>query len=152
MKAIKYLLLVTCYAYASSMMAVDYTLYQTSSATFKSTAAFGYYGISNSRTIYNSTPSVSYKEKNSLAPKILFQSTSAMSPSGSSLSLAAATGTQTTYDNSFVSPTGPKRARPEDNDDPYLDPIGDAILPLLLFATGYLLLVARKNHLTRLNK
>ena len=152
MKAIKYLLLVTCYAYASSMMAVDYTLYQTSSATFKSTAAFEYYGISNSTTIYNSTLSVSYKEKNNLVPKNCFHSTSAMSPSGSSLPLAAATGIQTTYDNSFVSPTGPKRARPEDNDDPYLDPIGDAILPLLLFATGYVLFVARKNHLTNLNK
>ena len=133
-------------------MAVDYNLHKISSAVVKTTSNIEYYGCKDNRTIVDLTLSVSYKDEKTFVSKNCFQSTSAMFLSGSSLPLAAATGTKTTYDNSIIIPTGPKRARPEDNNDPYLNPIGDAILPLLLFAMGYVVIVARKNHLTGLNK
>jgi hypothetical protein len=40
---------------------------------------------------------------------------------------------------------GPKKARPDDWDDPYDDPLGDALLPLLLLAAGYAICSWRKN-------
>lgn len=78
-------------------------------------------------------------------PEAKMHSTSAMLGSGSSLPQAAVTGTSTTYDDPSPTITGPKRARPEDNKDPYDDPIGDAVLPLLLLAVGYALYTRRKN-------
>ena len=79
-------------------------------------------------------------------PEAQMYSTSAMLGSGSSLPQAAVTGTTTTYDEPSPTITGPKRARPEDNKDPYDDPLGDAVLPLLLLAAGYMLFVARKRR------
>lgn len=145
MKAIKYLLLVYCFACASSTMAVDYKLHQTSSAKVKSTSTPVYDGTTGPNTIFYLAPSASYKVKGSVL-KNCFQSTSAMPRTGSSLPQAVVTGVTTTCDNYFVVPAGPKRVRPGDNADPYPTPIGDALLPLLLLAAGYLLYMRRKKQ------
>ena len=79
-------------------------------------------------------------------PEARMCSTSAMLGSGSTLPQAALTGTTTTYDNHSVEVTGPLRARPEDNKDPYEDPLGDALLPLMLLAVGYALIAIRKQR------
>ena len=85
-------------------------------------------------------------------PAAQMSSTSAMVGSGSSLPQAAISGTQTTYDSEegFAPSNAPKKStgegRPEDWEDPYEDPIGDAVLPLLLLAAGYVVFVARKRR------
>ena len=84
-------------------------------------------------------------------PEVQMYSTSAMLGSGSSLPQAAVTGTTTTYDEPSPAITGPKRARPEDNKDPYEDPLGDALLPFLLLAAGYGFFIARRRALKKSN-
>ena len=81
-------------------------------------------------------------------PSAQMSSTSAMVGSGSSLPQAAISGTHTTYDSdSSATPSnGPRKARPEDWEDPYEDPLGDAVLPLLLLAAGYCLFIVRKRR------
>ena len=87
-------------------------------------------------------------------PEARMYSTSAMLGSGSSLPLAAVTGTTTTYDDSAQAMSGPRRIIGDDDKDDKEDngwaepgvPLGDAVLPLLLLAAGYLLLVARKRR------
>ena len=88
-----------------------------------------------------------------------FRSTSSMVTSGSTLPQAAQSGAYTTYDYGY----NPSRAnkpglRREDldgdgfedeefgehGDDPYADPIGDALLPLLLMALAFGTYVALK--------
>ena len=73
--------------------------------------------------------------------------------SGSTLPQAAVDGPTTTYDEGTGSHKGgPRRAGggqtgggPDDREDPYGDPIGDAAIPLALLACAYLILrVARK--------
>lgn len=92
------------------------------------------------------------------APQVSFQSTSTMSGSGSAYSSNPTLGDDgtATYGGSS-SPSGPRRAKREDN--PFGDqtiegtgnpqepgtPIGDAALPLMLLACAYLIMrVARK--------
>lgn len=85
-------------------------------------------------------------------PAAQMSSTSAMVGSGSSLPQAAISGTQTTYDSKgLVTPSrAPKKSsgdgRPDDWEDPYKNPIGDAVLPLLLLAMGYAICVWRKKQ------
>lgn len=69
---------------------------------------------------------------------------SGMMSSGSMLPMAAATGISITYDAQVSA--GPRRVRPGDNEDPYEDPIGDGVLPLLLMAAGGALLVWRRRR------
>ena len=145
MKAIKYLLLVYCFACASSTMAVDYKLHQTSSAKVKSTSTPVYDGTTGPNTIFYLAPGTSYKVKGSVL-KNCFHSTSAMPRTGSSLPQAAVTGVTTTCDNYFVAPAGPKRVRPGDNFDPHPNPIGDALLPLLLLVAVYVVFDMRKRR------
>ena len=86
-------------------------------------------------------------------PEAHMYSTSAMVGCGSSLPQAAVTGTHTTYDESDNSAfSGPKRViadgdeKDKENDgwkEPGV-PLGDALLPLLILAAGYMLFVARK--------
>ena len=85
-------------------------------------------------------------------PEVCMHSTSAMQLSGSSLPQAAVTGVSTTYDQSAAM-SGPRRViadddeeeKPEGWDDPFYDPLGDALLPLLLLAAGYAICAWRKN-------
>lgn len=144
MKTMKYILLIICVACASTMLAVDYKLHQTSSATFKSTSTSGYSGagIGEGKTRFVST----YVQKGGCATAVAstpsFRSTSAMPTIGSSLSSAV---TMVVDEPETTVTPGPKRNRPGDNKDPYLDPIGDAVLPLLLLAAGYAIYLRRKN-------
>lgn len=144
MKTMKYILLIICVACASTMMAVDYKLHQTSSATFKSTSNFRYSGagIGEGKTRFVST----YVQKGGCTTAVVstpsFRSTSAMPTIGSSLSSAV---TMVVDEPETTVTPGPKRARPEDWEDPFLDPLGDAVLPLLLLAAGYAIYLRRKN-------
>lgn len=80
-------------------------------------------------------------------------STSVMVSSGSSLPQAAATGayvtgsTVGTYSPASAPGSGPRKISggntgggPEDREDPYADPLGDATLPLALCALAYALM------------
>lgn len=144
MKTMKYILLIICVVCASTMMAVDYKMHQTSSATFKSTSTSGY---SSAGTI-GGTRSVSAPAQGGGAmlsvPSVSFRSTSAMPSTGSCLS---STTTTVVVDEPETTVTpGPKRARPEDWNDPYDNPLGDAVLPLLLLAAGYVFFIVRKRR------
>lgn len=90
-------------------------------------------------------------------PQLQMQSTSIMMGSGSHLPQAAIEGVTTTYTPGASNvPSGPHRALDNDdredaegtgsNADPFPDPIGDAILPLLLLAVGYVAIVTRKKR------
>ena len=142
MKTMKYILLIICVACASTMMAVDYKLHQTSSTTFKSTSTSGYSSAGTS----GGTRSLSAPAQGGGAmvsvPAVSFRSTSAMPSTGSSLSSAV---TMVVDEPETTVTPGPKRARPEDWEDPFLDPLGDAVLPLLLLAAGYAIYLRRKN-------
>ena len=71
-------------------------------------------------------------------PEVQMQSTSVMMSSGSSLPQAAVTGVVTTDEAPARANIGqPRRKRPGDWDDPYKDPIGDAVWPLILAAAVY---------------
>ena len=74
-------------------------------------------------------------------PTLPFESTSTMPLSGTQLPNASEDG----VDIVSAPVTGPKRA-PALPPDPFLDPIGDAILPLALLAAAYVLFLARKKH------
>ena len=86
-------------------------------------------------------------------PQISMQSTSTMVGSGSSIHLAATDmqiereDVNSSNDYGF---TGPKKSRPGDNKDPGL-PLGDAVLPLLLLAAGYVFFIARRRALKKTN-
>lgn len=134
MKTMKYILLIICVVCASTMMAVDYKLHQSSS--FKSTSSTQFYSGSGVGVILAST-------KVATVPTVEFHSTSAMPSVGSTLST---TPSVTVEDAGMTITSGPKRARPEDWEDPFLDPVGDAVLPLLLLAAGYIFFIARKRR------
>lgn len=80
-----------------------------------------------------------------------FQSTSSMAYSGSTLPLAASTGV-VVLEETVSKPSGPRRVGGwGDNNagDPGAVPIGDAILPLLLLAVGYVAIVTRKKQIVK---
>lgn len=85
-------------------------------------------------------------------PCAQMRSTSAMIGYEGTIPSAAVSGTYTTYDSDNPAPpsNGPKKSRPEDWEDPYDNPIGDAVLPLLLMAAGYVVFVARKRRASSL--
>ena len=79
------------------------------------------------------------------SPVAMMKSTaSGMMSSGSMLPMAAATGISTTYDTQVSA--GPRRVRPGDNEDPFEDPVGDGVLPLLLMAAVAALAVMRRRR------
>ena len=103
-----------------------------------------------------SAASVMFAAAQSLAqqPKAEMHSTSGMMYSGSTLPSAAASGTVTTgsklgtYEtaSNAAGPSGRRKVGsgggsseggPEDREDPYADPLGDAALPLMLLALAY---------------
>ena len=74
-------------------------------------------------------------------PEVQMQSTSVMMSSGSSLPQAAVTGVVTTDEAPARANIGqPRRERPGDWTDPYKDPIGDAVWPLMVLACAYLII------------
>ena len=81
-------------------------------------------------------------------PEAQMQSTSIMAGSGSTLPQAAATGVSLSSGQNQEAPTPPKnirKGRPGDWTDPYKDPLGDVLWPLMLLAGVYLIVrVARK--------
>lgn len=134
MKTMKYILLIICVVCASTMMAVDYKLHQSSS--FKSTSSTQFYSGSGVGVTLASTTVAT-------VPTVEFYSTSAMPSVGSSLS----TTPNIAVDDAGMTVTpGPKRSRPGDWEDPFLDPVGDAVLPLLLLAAGYGVFIVRKRR------
>ena len=135
MKTMKYILLIICVACASTMMAVDYKVHQTSS--FKSTSSMQFYGGSGVGATLASTTVAS-------VPAAEFRSTSVMPSVGSSLSVASSAGVTIDEGGNTQMTSGPKRL-PQLPTDPFLDPIGDAVLPLLLLAAGYAIYLRRKN-------
>lgn len=88
-------------------------------------------------------------------PVVQMHSTSAMIGSGSTLPNAASSGFISADDNlnssSNNTPRGPRRAAeegdtpPADPPGPNENPVGDAVLPLLLLALGYALYLRKKN-------
>ena len=73
-------------------------------------------------------------------PEVQMQSTSVMMSSGSNLPSAAINGVTTTNEQVLSpanAPSGPNRKRPEDWEDPYKDPIGDAVWPLMALAAAF---------------
>ena len=146
MKTMKYILLIICVVCASTMMAVDYRLHQSSS--FKSTSSTQFYSGSGVGVTLAST-------KVATVPTVEFHSTSAMPSTSSSLSQAAVSGVITTDESDNSTITGPRRIGggnsgggdgPTNPDDPWKTPIGDAVLPLLLLAAGYVFFIARKRR------
>ena len=85
-------------------------------------------------------------------PVAQMYSTSAMVESGSELPNAASSGVITADEwigndePTGESGSGPRRARPGDWNDPYEDPLTDAVPCLLLLALGYTLYVVRKKR------
>ena len=141
MKTMKYIFLIVCVACTSITMAVDYKLHQTSVATFKSTSTFMYYSPIGSSELV-STSKKDGRGATANVPAVNFRSTSTMPSTGSSLSTVMP-GVVIEESEGTVQP-GPKRARPEDNKDPYEDPLGDAVIPLLILAAGYVIYIARR--------
>lgn len=139
MKTMKYILLIICVACASTMMAVDYKEHQT--ASFKSTSSIQFYSGSGNGSTFVSTTMHS-------VPAMEFRSTSTMPSVGSTLS---ATTPAMADDAGMGITPGPKRTRPGDNKDPFLDPLGDAVIPLLLLAAAYVFFIARRRALKKTN-
>ena len=138
MKTMKYILLVICVACASTMMALDYKLHQTSS--FKSTSSTQFYSGSGVGVTLAST-------KVATVPTAEFRSTSVMPSAGSNLSVASSAGVTIDEGGNTQMTSGPKRVSPNTPpEDPYDEPIGDAVLPLLLLAVGYVFFIARKRR------
>lgn len=90
-----------------------------------------------------STALMANDNSSSQMPTLPFESTSTMPLSGTQLPNASEDGV------GIVSTpvTGPHRVNPnKPPTDPFLDPIGDAILPLALLAVAYVVFVARKKR------
>ena len=90
-----------------------------------------------------STALIANDNSYSQMPILPFESTSSMPMSGTQLPNAAEDGV------GIVSTpvTGPHRVGPSNPPaDPFEDPVGDAVLPLLLLAVGYVAIVTRKKH------
>lgn len=135
MKTMKYILLIICVNIATSVLAIDYKLYQTSS--FKSTSSTKFYSGNVAEATIRSSAVAN-------VPVAEFRSTSTMPSIGSTLLTASSVGVVIDEGGNTKMTSGPKRA-PALPPDPFLDPLGDALLPLLLLAVGYALYTRRKN-------
>lgn len=134
MKTMKYVLLIICVNIATSVLAIDYKLYETSS--FKSTSSTKFYSGNVAEATIRSSAVAN-------VPAAEFRSTSTMPSVGSTLSTASSVGVVVDEGGNTKMTSGPKRA-PALPPEPFLDPLGDELLPLLLLVVGYGLLVARK--------
>jgi hypothetical protein len=87
-------------------------------------------------------------------PQLQMHSTSTMQLSESLLPQAAKTGVSTTAsslysmgeDEPFNQHSGPKRARPDDWDDPYKNPVGDIPWVMMVACVGIYILVLHHKH------
>ena len=133
MKTMKYILLILCVSVATSVLAVDFKIYETSHLrTTSTTQLYGENGVGYPKV---ATAPV-------YVPMVEFRSTSAMPASGSSLSIAAQDVIIDEGGNASIS-SGPKRL-PALPPDPFLDPLTDAVPCLLLLALGYAIYLGRK--------
>ena len=154
MKTIKYLLLVFLLGSSTILMANDFTLHQTSSATLTTiSSGGGGYGDSYGGNMRHYAGSHACPASMT-TPMVNFHSTSAMTSSGSSLPSAATTGfisadENLNSNNTDFTPKGPQRVGPDGGfGDPGAQPLTDAVPCLLLLAAAYALRVARKRHQT----
>ena len=159
MKTIKYLLLVFLLGSSTILMATDFTLHQTSSATMTTiSSGGGGYGDSYGGNMRHYAGSHACPASMT-TPMVNFHSTSVMTSSGSSLPSAATTGfisaDDNLDDNTNFTPQGPKRVGwdgpPGDPFDDPDQPLSDAVPCLLLLALGYALYVRRKYGLPTRN-
>ena len=150
MKTIKYLLLVFLLGSSTILMATDFTLHQTSSATMTTiSSGGGGYGDSYGGSMRHYAGSHACPASMT-TPMVNFHSTSVMTSSGSSLPSAATTGFISAddhlSDNSGDAPRGPRKL-PSLPPDPFLDPLTDAVPCLLLLAIGYAIYLRKKTGL-----
>lgn len=142
MKTMKYILLIICVNIATSVLAIDYKLYQTSS--FKSTSSTKFYTGNIAEATIRSSAVAN-------VPAAEFRSTSTMPSVGSTLSTASSVGVVIDEGGNTKMTSGPKRVGPNQKPaDPFL-PLGDAVLPLLLLAAGYVFFIARRRALKKTN-
>ena len=135
MKTMKYILLILCVSVATSVLAVDFKIYETSHLrTTSTTQLYGENGVGYPKV---ATAPV-------YVPMVEFRSTSAMPASGSSLSIAAQDVIIDEGGNTQLI-SGPKRVGPNRPPaDPMEDPLTDAVPCLLLLALGYAIYLGRK--------
>lgn len=134
MKTMKYILLILCVSVATSVLAVDFKIYETSHLrTTSTTQLYGENGVGYPKV---ATAPV-------YVPMVEFRSTSAMPASGSSLSVAAQDIIIDEGGNTQLT-SGPRKLPPLPP-DPFLDPLTDAVPCLLLLAAGYAICAWRKN-------
>lgn len=155
MKAMKYLLIVIAFLGCSTLLkATEYKLYETSSATYKTPTSMSRVGNKARGGIYTHTGN-NVCPTSIENPTVNFHSTSAMTSSGTALPNAAVTGVIVADDLVSTASTnhvgGPRKARPGDNNDPFKDPLTDAVPCLLLLALGYVLYLRRKKSVTTLD-
>ena len=133
MKTMKYILLILCVSVATSILAVDFKIYETSHLrTTSTTQLYGENGVGYPKV---ATAPV-------YVPMVEFRSTSAMPASGSSLSVAAQDIIIDEGGNTQLT-SGPRKLPPLPP-DPFLDPLTDAVPCLLLLAIGYAIYLGRK--------
>ena len=133
MKTMRYILLILCVSVATSILAVDFKIYETSH--LRTTSTIQLYGERG----------VGYPKLNAApvyVPMVEFRSTSAMPASGSSLSVAAQDIIIDEGGNTQLT-SGPRKLPPLPT-DPFLDPLTDAVPCLLLLALGYAIYLGRK--------
>ena len=133
MKTMRYILLILCVSVATSILAVDFKIYETSH--LRTTSTIQLYGERG----------VGYPKGNAApvyVPMVEFRSTSAMPASGSSLSVAAQDIIIDEGGNTQLT-SGPRKLPPLPP-DPFLDPLTDAVPCLLLLAIGYAIYLGRK--------
>lgn len=135
MKTMRYILLILCVSVATSILAVDFKIYETSHLRTTSTIQlYGERGVGYPK--WNAAPVY--------VPMVEFRSTSAMPASGSSLSVAAQDIIIDEGGNTQLI-SGPKRVGPNRPPaDPMEDPLTDAVPCLLLLALGYAIYLGRK--------
>lgn len=154
MKTTKHILLILLLSCSTILMATNFTLHQTSSATQTTiSSGGGGYGDSYGGNMRHYAGSHACPASMT-TPMVNFHSTSAMTSSGSSLPSAATTGfisadENLNSNNTDFTPKGPQRVGPDGGfGDPGAQPLTDAVPCLLLLAAAYALRVARKRHQT----
>ena len=152
------LIVIALLSCTTMLMATEYQLHQTSKATYKSIGSGGASGVGSN---YAGVSSGNYSYAagtmclTSVSPMVNFHSTSAMTYSGTALPNAAVSGVivaddlvSTESSEPFV---GPRRVRPGDNNDPFKEPLTDAVPCLLLLAIGYAIYLRRKTSIPNPN-
>lgn len=153
MKTTKHILLILLLSCSTIMMATEFQLYETSSATFNSATSRHEVGGGTEYTHRYVGSNVC--PASTVTPMVNFHSTSTMTSSGSSLPSAATTGfisaddnlSDNTSGNTNFTPQGPQRVGPDGGfGDPGADnqPLSDAVPCLLLLAIGYAIYLGRK--------